>query len=210
MSGKRTPGEVLRESRRRDSRDKRTKVLAVVQDLLTRGEPVTLASVAKAAGVSNWLVYAEGVLEHIEGARARQAAQPPQPGTGCPVGMASLRTDLEMARHEIASLRQERDTLKDLVRRNLGQQLDQVGTGELVARVNELTGQLDELKTEKDLWMQEKSELQEKLAEVVEGLEGARTSLRQQVRAASTGCDISLESGDWDLTLPAAHRLPRL
>ncbi|MFJ3939928.1 DUF6262 family protein [Streptomyces parvus] len=179
-------------ARRRDSRDKRTRVLAVVQDLLARGKPVSFASVAKAAGVSNWLVYAEGVREHIEGARARQAAQPPQSGTGRPVGMASLRTDLEMARHEIASLRQERDTLKDLVRRNLGQQLDQVGTGELVARVNELTGQLNELKAEKDLWMREKNDLQEKLAEAVEDLAGARISLRQMVRAASTGSGTTL------------------
>jgi len=32
-------------------------------------EPITLLGVAKSAGVSNWLVYAEGVREHIEAAR---------------------------------------------------------------------------------------------------------------------------------------------
>jgi len=32
-------------------------------------DPITLLGAAKSAGVSNWLVYAEGVREHIEAAR---------------------------------------------------------------------------------------------------------------------------------------------
>ncbi|GAA0703463.1 hypothetical protein GCM10010193_67940 [Kitasatospora atroaurantiaca] len=136
-------------------------------------------------GLTGRLV-AEGVREHIEAARTRQAAHPPQPGSGRPPSPASLRTDLEMARHEIAPLRLERDNLKNVVRRNLGQQLDQVGVGELVTRINELTVQLDEFRAAREAWKREKQDLETKLSEAVEDLEAARASLRRMVRAAST------------------------
>ncbi|WP_145786547.1 hypothetical protein [Kitasatospora atroaurantiaca] len=97
-----------------------------------------------------------------------------------------MRTDLEMARHEIAPLRLERDNLKNVVRRNLGQQLDQVGVGELVTRINELTVQLDEFRAAREAWKREKQDLETKLSEAVEDLEAARASLRRMVRAAST------------------------
>jgi hypothetical protein len=51
-------------------------VLAIVDAMVARGDAVTFAAVAKAAGVSNWLVYAEGVREHIEAARKKQEGQP--------------------------------------------------------------------------------------------------------------------------------------
>jgi hypothetical protein len=38
----------------------------------TKGQPITFLGVAGAAGVSNWLVYAKGVREHIETARKGQ------------------------------------------------------------------------------------------------------------------------------------------
>ncbi|MFD0443921.1 hypothetical protein ACFQ10_17980 [Streptomyces indonesiensis] len=73
MTAKRTPADVLREARKQDSLAKRTRVLAVVDEMKAKGEPITFLGVAKAAGVSNWLVYAEGVREHIEAARKSQA-----------------------------------------------------------------------------------------------------------------------------------------
>ncbi len=88
MTAKRTPADVLREARKKDSEAKRAKVLAVVDDLKATGEPITFLGVAQAAGVSNRLVYAEGVREHIEAARKgqtgtktreRQAGRPSTP-----------------------------------------------------------------------------------------------------------------------------------
>ncbi|MFD9607531.1 hypothetical protein [Streptomyces sp. NPDC059970] len=61
-----------------------------------------------------------------------------------------MKTDLALARQEITALREERDKLKDAVRRQLGQQLDQVGTGELAARIDELSRQNAELTAERD------------------------------------------------------------
>ncbi|MGW5335853.1 hypothetical protein [Streptomyces bauhiniae] len=72
MSESRTPAQVLRDARQKDSRDKRARVLSVVDQLVAENEPVTFTGVARAANVSHWLVYAEGMREHIEAARHRQ------------------------------------------------------------------------------------------------------------------------------------------
>jgi len=68
----------LRAARTKDSEDKRRRVLAAVQAWESAGTPVTAAAVAATAGVSSWLVYAEGVREHLDAARRRQAER----GTG--------------------------------------------------------------------------------------------------------------------------------
>src|SRR6516225_10624738 len=94
-------------ARAKDSQDKRQRVLAAVQALEAAGTAVTATAVATAAGVSTWLVYADGVREHLEAARRRQVEHGPRPaalpGRGEPVTHASLRTDLAIARGESRS-----------------------------------------------------------------------------------------------------------
>lgn len=182
---KRIPAEVLAEARRRDSQVKRTRVLTVVDAMSARGEPVTFAAVAKAAGVSNWLVYAEGVREHIQAARDRQPGRD-QPGRASPAGAEGLKTNLELARQEISSLRAERDKLKGVVQRQLGQQLDHVATSDLITRVNELTRQNEKLIAERDALERENKELEAKLTETEEDLAVSRTSLRRMIHAENT------------------------
>ena len=63
----------LKAARAKDSELKRRRALAALQDLETTGAAITFTAVAKAAGVSTWLVYAEGVREHIDAARHRQS-----------------------------------------------------------------------------------------------------------------------------------------
>ncbi|MFC4463778.1 DUF6262 family protein [Streptomyces xiangluensis] len=188
MTGKRSPREVLAASRRKDSRDKRARVLAVVDQIAARGDAVTFAAVAKEAGVSNWLVYAEGVREHIEAARKKQAGQPRrETQSGLSSSAASLRTDLELSKQQVAALRGERDRLKAALQRQLGQQLDQVGSADLVARVEELTRQHEVLTAERDTLRREKAGLEERLAESEEDLAAARSSLRRMIRAENAG-----------------------
>ena len=60
-----------------------------------RRHPITFASVARTAGVSNWLVYADGVREYIENARNAQEDQIVRDErVGRIASDASLRTDL--------------------------------------------------------------------------------------------------------------------
>jgi hypothetical protein len=97
MSATTARTSALRAARAKDSQDKRQRVLSAVQALESAGAPVTAAAVAATAGVSTWLVYADGVREHLDAARGRHAnnCATPTPtalkGAQPPVTPASLR-----------------------------------------------------------------------------------------------------------------------
>jgi hypothetical protein len=105
----------LRAARTQDSHDKRRRALTAINALEAAGTPITAAAVARAAGVSTWLLYTDGVREHLDAARRRQAqtsSGPPRavaPTDQAPLTPASLRTDLALARAEISRLRAEHD-----------------------------------------------------------------------------------------------------
>jgi hypothetical protein len=86
--------------------------------------------------VSTWLVYADGVREHIDQARRRQAAQPVRDKrAGTTPSTASLATDLQLAGEQIRRLRAERDKLCERIRLQLGQ----ISSKTLLERINQLT-----------------------------------------------------------------------
>lgn len=188
MSARRTPAEVLGESRRRDSQAKRGRVLAVLDEMVRRGDPVSFAAVAKAAGVSHWLVYSEGLREHIEAARTQQEGKPRREReAGLSPSAAGLKTDLKLARAEISRLRGERDQLKAALQRSLGEELDQLSSQSLVDRVDELTLHNQQLAAETDLLQEDNETLRRRLEETDEDLSGARTALRRMVHQKNTG-----------------------
>ncbi|MFF0794469.1 DUF6262 family protein [Streptomyces spiralis] len=174
---------MLREARRKDSRDKRARVLHTLDDLLTRCEPVTFTAVAKAAGVSTWLVYAPGVREHVETARTQQARTAAGGGESLPPGSAmSTRTDLEVLRTDNQRLRGQVSELKEALQRQLGRQLDQLQATDLTDRIGELTAQNQELHSQLTQLQHEKQELERRLAETNDDLVAARASLRRMIR----------------------------
>ncbi|MFD5624283.1 DUF6262 family protein [Streptomyces yangpuensis] len=179
----RTPADVLKEARAKDSREKRGKVLAVVDKMAASGEPITFAAVAEAAGVSKWLVYAEGVREQIDDARRKQAgAQRRQAKAGATASAASLATDLELARVEIRKLREERDRLKSAMRRKLGDELDQTANADLVARINELVEQNRLVSEELAEFRQSAKQQARRIAELEDDLAASRTAHRDLMR----------------------------
>ena len=124
----------LKAARAKDSNDKRRRVLQTVKAMESAGQPIiiiTTAAVATAAGVSTWLVYADGIREHLDAARQRQASDgDPPAATGThtgrqPVTAAGLRTDLAVARHEIHRLRTDLDKLRGRLRLQLGSEIEQ-------------------------------------------------------------------------------------
>ena len=185
---KRTAGDVLRASRKRDSQNKRAKVLATLDAMKDKGEPITFVAVARAAGVSNWLVYADGVREHIEAAMEGQArAGRRTRAAGADASAASLATDLALVREENKALRVERDRLKKAVQRSLGAQLDQSGTKELTARIDELLTAVERLTLERDEIRAERDELRRKLTEAEDDLTAAREAGRRMMRHVNRG-----------------------
>lgn len=184
MSQPRTPAEVLLEARQKASLKKRSKVLAVVEEMLTNNQPITFAAVHRAAGVSNWLVYAPGVREHIERAQRRQEGQPRRDTeSGMTATDAGLKTDLALARAEITRLRSERDQLQAAVQRHLGHQLEQHGAADLVDRINELTAANHNLTEQLSSTQQANADLRNNLTEALDDLAAARRSLRKMIRA---------------------------
>lgn len=183
MSAPRTPAQVLAASRRETSVRKRQAVLETLQAMAGESTPISFAAVARRSGVSTWLVYAEGVREHVQAAIARQAHEPTAAlHDGRAASPASLKTDLAMARTEVAALRGERDRLRDALRANLGQQLDQVSNRHLTERITELTEQVRRLERSEAEARAHSTQLSGLVAELEADLAATRTSLRAVMR----------------------------
>lgn len=178
-------------ARAKASQDKRQRALAAVQALEAAGTPVTATAVATTAGVSTWLAYADGIREHIEAARHRQADREPGPSTaapprrGEPVTQASLRTDLTIARDEIRRLRAEQDKLRARLRLQLGAEIEGPDRAELIARVATLEASCRKLAAERDARATETNHAQRRIRELEDDLTAARESLRRVIRQAN-------------------------
>jgi len=178
----------LRAARATDSADKRRRALAAVHALEAAGTPVTVSAVANAAAVSTWLVYADGVREHLDAARRRQAehagtpASTTTPRDQAPLTPAGLRTDLALARDEIRRLRAEQDKLRHRLRLQLGAEIDGPDPTELITRVTQLESQIRQLLAERDARTAEANHAQRRIHELEDDLTAARESLRRVIK----------------------------
>jgi hypothetical protein len=175
-------------ARAKDSSDKRQRALAAVHDLEAAGTPVSAAAVAAAAGVSVWLVYADGVREHVQAARHRQAEREPCPAARPgrePASQASLRTDLAAARDQIGRLRAERDKLRARLRLQLGAEIEGPDRAELIARLASIEAASRQLAADRDARATEASHAQRRIRELEDELTAARESLRRAIRQAN-------------------------
>lgn len=181
----------LRAARATDSADKRARARAAIQALEAAGTPITAAAVARTAGVSTWLIYTDGLREHLDAARHRQAraaAGPPRqtgPDDPAPPTPAGLRTDLALARAEIRRLREDNDKLRQRLRLQLGAEIDGPDPAQLVTRVAELESQTRQLLAERDARATEAHQGQRRVAELEDDLTAARESLRRAIRQAN-------------------------
>jgi regulator of replication initiation timing len=180
---KRTPADVLRQARRRDSDRKRDQVFRTVDAMKRDGTPITFASVARAAKVSQWLVYADGVRDYIETARSTQAAEPAKAKrAGRSASEASLRTDLELAMQDNRRLRVELDRLKNALRERLGTQLEAVSVESQRRRIEELVAANERYRSENTRLATELDEARNQLLTAEDNLAATRASLRRMIR----------------------------
>lgn len=179
----RNPTEVLLAARRRDSQRKRAHVKAVVDDMKLGDAPITFAAVARAAKVSTWLVYAEGVREYITAAQDYQAgAAERETAAGARTSAASLQMDLELAHQDNRTLRGEVARLAQALRQNLGNQLDQESFHHLRARADDLATANSRLQEDNRTLTTECERLRDMLRAAEDDLSAARTSLRRMIR----------------------------
>jgi hypothetical protein len=175
-------------ARAKDSADKRQRALAAVHALEAAGTPVTAAVVASTAGISTWLVYADGVREHVKAARRRQAdpASSPPRATAtsgqAPLTPGSLRADLALARAEIRRLRDDNDKLRQRLRLQLGTEIDGPDRAELITRVADMESLTRQLLAERDACAAETRHAQHRIRELEDDLTAARESLRRVIK----------------------------
>jgi hypothetical protein len=150
----------LKAARAKESNDKRRRVLQTLNAMETAGQPITAAAVAAAAGVSTWLVYAEGIREHLDAARHRQA----------------------VARHEIHRLRTDLDRLRSRLRLQLGAEIEQPDRAELITRVAALEAANRQFLAERDARAPEADTAQRRVEQLEDDLTAARESLRRVIR----------------------------
>jgi hypothetical protein len=180
----------LKAARAKDSNDKRRRVLQTVKAMESAGQPITASAVAATAGVSTWLVYADGIREHLDAARARQrqavdVAPPLAAGPRTaqqPVTAAGLRTDLAVARHEIHRLRTDLDKLRGRLRLQLGAEIEQPDRAELIARVAALEAANRQFLAERDASAAQAETAQRRAEQLEDELTAARESLRRVIR----------------------------
>lgn len=181
----------LKAARQRDSHDKRRRAVAAVAALESAGTPVTFAAAAAAASVSSWLVYADGVREHVQAAQRRQADHVPPaspPARAAAATPASLRTDLAIARQEIKRLRSERDKLRQRLRLQLGAEIEGPERAELITRVADLEAVNHQLVAERDTRAVDDAAAQRRVLELEDELSAVRESLRRVIRDKNRGC----------------------
>jgi Family of unknown function (DUF6262) len=177
----------LRAARAKDSADKRSRALTAIHALETAGTPITAAAIARAAGVSTWLLYTDGIREHLDAARHRQASTTRPPRASAPADQAlpnpaGLRTDLALARAEIRRLRAEHDKLRRRLRLQLGAEIDGPDRAELITRVADLESLTRQLLTERDARTTEAELAQRRIRELEDDLTAARESLRRVIK----------------------------
>jgi Family of unknown function (DUF6262) len=177
--------EAMIEARRRDSAAKRARALTAVERMLADGTPITVAAVARTAGVSTWLTYTPGIRDAIAEARTRQLRTTDTEPAQHPAA-AGLRTDLALARAEITRLRGERDQQHQQLRLALGARLDNLAKADLLTRLDELSTANTALAATADQLRTDNQALHTRVAELEDDLAAARTSLRRMIRAENT------------------------
>jgi hypothetical protein len=183
----------LKAARTRDSQDKRRRALAAIETLAAAGTTVTFAGVAKTAGVSTWLVYSDGIRQHVDAARRRQADHGPTVTAAPPVDAkhratpAGLRADLALARDEIRRLRAGTDKLRARLRLQLGAEIEGPDRAQLIARVADLEAVNRQLVAERVNRNSETDAARRRVSELEDELTAVRESLRRVMRTENRG-----------------------
>lgn len=119
----------LQRARRREGQAKRRQALAALQAMTEAGETIGFPAVARRAGVSVSLLYADrDLLARIADARDRQRQAGTERAARLPtrslVTEASLRADLANAKEQNRHLSEELVVLRDRLARELGADAD--------------------------------------------------------------------------------------
>ena len=176
--------QVLKRSRRQDSRAKRRRASETLEAMIEAGESVTFPAVARRAGVSVSLLYADSELAtRLSEARSRQREAGLERAWRLPtrslVGEQGLRADLANANDRARRLSEEVAVLREELARQLGAQSDAASGRSTSPLLEQLEERTVSLETDNVRLRDQVRELESALRESNETLEAARDVNRE-------------------------------
>lgn len=138
-SGSKTAAMV--QQRKKDSKAKRQAVLATIDAMTRTNTSITVADVARRAGVSPWLVRQPPLLEHVRKAQTGQTGGGPTPEQTRNPTTGPLLVERDLLRKENQRLRRELQRHQRRISELLGDQIDGTDAHSQSVRVQELTDQ---------------------------------------------------------------------
>ncbi|MGH9187330.1 MAG: DUF6262 family protein [Acidimicrobiales bacterium] len=176
----------LKRARRHDSNLKRRQARQTLQAMIDSGEPITFPAVARRAGVSVSLLYADGDLaSRITDARHRQQQAGRQRAWRLPprslVTEQSLRVDLANAKDQLRRLTDEVTLLRDRLACELGADADVARGRTTSPLVEQLEERAADLEADNAQLRHRLVELERALEEANETVEAARAMNRELI-----------------------------
>lgn len=174
----------LQRARRREGQAKRRRALAALQAMTEAGEAIGFPAVARRAGVSVSLLYADrDLLARIADARDRQRQAGAERAARLParslVTEASLRTDLANAKEQNRHLSEELVVLRDRLARELGADADHFRGRPTNPALDVLEERAAELETDNARLRQQVGQLEADTSELADNLDAAREMNRE-------------------------------
>ena len=174
----------LQRARRREGQTKRRRALAALQAMTEAGEAIGFPAVARRAGVSVSLLYADrDLLARIADARDRQRQAGAERAARLPtrslVTEASLRTDLANAKEQNRHLSEELVVLRDRLARELGAGADHFRGRPANPALDMLEERAAELETDNARLRQQVGQLEAGTSELADNLDAAREMNRE-------------------------------
>ncbi len=174
----------LQRARRREGQTKRRRALAALQAMTEAGEAIGFPAVARRAGVSVSLLYADrDLLARIADARDRQRQAGAERAARLParslVTEASLRADLANAKEQNRHLSEELVVLRDRLARELGADADHFRGRHTNPALDMLEERAAELETDNARLRQQVGQLEADTSELADNLDAAREMNRE-------------------------------
>jgi uncharacterized coiled-coil protein SlyX len=176
--------QALKRARRQDSKTKRRQASQALQAMIDAGEPISFPAVARRAGVSVSLLYADAELAgRLTEARSRQRQAGRERVWRLPprslVTEQSLRVDLANTKDQVRRLTEELTVLRGRLAHELGADADAASGRVTSPLLDELQERLGDLEVDNAELRQRVAELEHALRETTDTLDAARAMNRE-------------------------------
>lgn len=176
--------QALKRARHQDSNTKRRRASEALDAMIEAGEPITFPAVARRAGVSVSLLYADPALAgRLSEARRRQRDAGADRAWRLParslVTEQSLRADLANAKDQTRRLNEEMTLMRERLARGFGAEADTANGRATSPLIDQLEQRAADLEADNAQLRQDVAKLERNLREANDTLDAARAMNRE-------------------------------